>query len=575
MNDRQPTAGFWITVVVLAMPACGVLLTANADDTPQLADQKPLPVAEVIAADKDAVVLACEAHDDETGKPVVGAVVHITFRVQSDEERQKAGGEEQLWRKRMDAVTDAQGRYSVPIPAWAQERLRLHVRVEFEHPDYLRYWDNAPIGEILDEKDAGRAPPFRHAKMTRAREIVGRVLKPDGEPVANATLYKQYNKARFAFGPGTRDVRDNDFPQTGVDGRFRCKVAARGYVAVRFQAGPDLIDQPYIISAKCNQGDIRLSHGTRFVGRVLTSTDEPLKFAYVSVRFADDNFAPMSDCDAEGRFKTAAFGAGKHTVSVTWNGPDGKKAPGMAKDAPEVYLPVEVNLTGDEERHEITFRPVPHVQCVARIASAPARTGNDEKGLGPPVAHVAVTGEYQGRKWAANAPWFNHDLLDDSRDFVTIAPRGLTNAELSFLPLPQRVQLRKNAPLLFGDALRLAKLDADLPDLRIHCYHETTVKLLVKSPAAAPDDLTIEGQYAREPAMRAAGMVFRTSEAAMRKIRSDDGTVYYILPDEEVRFTIKAKGYKSVVEKLKLAEGASKMIEVALQKDSPLSPSEK
>jgi hypothetical protein len=189
------------------------------------------------------------------------------------------------------------------------------------------------------------------------------------------------------------------------------------------------------------------------------------------------------------------------------------------------------------------------------------------------VAHVAVTGEYQGRKWAANAPWFNHDLLDYSRDFVTIAPRGLVNAELSFLPLPQRVQLRKNAPLLFGDALRLAKLDADLPDLRIHCYRETTIKLLVKPPA--PGDLTIEGQYAREPAMRAAGMVFRTSEAAMRKIRSDDGTVYYILPDEEVRFTIRAKGYKTVVEKLKLAEGESKMIEVALQKGSPVSPSEK
>ena len=77
MNDRKPTAGFWITVAVLAMPAFGVLQAANADDAPELADQKPLRVAEVIAADKDAVVLACEAHDDETGKPVVGAALAV------------------------------------------------------------------------------------------------------------------------------------------------------------------------------------------------------------------------------------------------------------------------------------------------------------------------------------------------------------------------------------------------------------------------------------------------------------------------------------------------------------------
>jgi hypothetical protein len=201
----------------------------------------------------------------------------------------------------MDTVTDSKGRYTVPIPEWAQDRSGLHVRVGMEHPDYLSYWDNGPIETILAKKDDKKVAEFRQAKLTLAREIVGRVLKPDGEPAADATLYKQYNKEQYAFGPEARNVRDNDFPR-----RMRgplLQVAARGYVAIR-RAGPDLIEQPYAMSAERDQGDIRLSHGTRFIGRALTSTDEPVKNAYVSVRFADDNFGSNSDRDADGRFKT-------------------------------------------------------------------------------------------------------------------------------------------------------------------------------------------------------------------------------------------------------------------------------
>jgi hypothetical protein len=157
------------------------------------------------------------------------------------------------------------------------------------------------------------------------------------------------------------------------------------------------------------------------------------------------------------------------------------------------------------------------------------------------------------------------DLHDDGsgRSHPPRAPRGLTDVELWFGDLPQRIQQHGDAPLLFGSALQLSRLDHDLDELRIHRYAPTVVKLSVVSPDK-PVNLKAVAAYDRESEMRAAGMSFKTSEAAMGKAVDGNEIKYLILPDEPVQFIVTADGYQPFAETVNLQEGETKTLEVKL-----------
>ncbi|MBL9122136.1 MAG: hypothetical protein JNG90_00795, partial [Planctomycetaceae bacterium] len=501
------------------------------------------------------IILDCQAVDAETGQPVAGAAIVVTWVNYSID--QDPAERTRLFEKRQLTKTGADGRYQVLIPTWVQARRDLNAYVEAKHANYLHYWGSESIAAIVDPPLAAKPPEFTVTKMTPGREIVGRVVDPAGNPLADVQLYKEYSRQPQIHYSTEPQIRDNEFPVTDSQGRFRCLVAAKGYVAIRFRATPDFFEVPYEISAQRDQGDIRLSRGTRFRGRVLTSSGEPLKNAKVTVTLLNSNTGSNTDCDAQGNFLTEAFGPGTHTISAGWIGPPGVPRNGFTWNPPELYLPQEVLLTAEQDVREVEFRPVESVQIKGKVMTYPKPTGDGKADLFYRMPIVNVQGLYQGRPWSGGGADFHDD--GTGRSFLPRAPKGLTRVELSFGNWPQRVQLNGDAPLLFGSALKLEKLENDLTDIRMFRYEPTAVEFVIRHPAD-PKLVEVSAVYAREAEMREAGMEFATADAAMRRGQEGNKVKFLILPDESVQFTVKSPGYRPLAQELRLVEGETKRI---------------
>jgi len=139
---------------------------------------------------------------DETGKPVAGAHVSVNFS-------QKLTGPH-IPLDDLYATSDAQGKWVTDFVPAETESLRIAV----SHPDYS--WDGSqPSREELAAKNAV-------SRMQSVLALSGRVVGPDGKPVADATVVRgdQYGiqalqsrngastdaEGKFHFPPGTNSA---------------------------------------------------------------------------------------------------------------------------------------------------------------------------------------------------------------------------------------------------------------------------------------------------------------------------------------------------------------------------------
>ena len=142
---------------------------------------------------------------DETGKPVAGAHVSVNFS-------QRLTGPliplDDLY-----ATSDAQGKWEPDFVPAETELLRITV----SHPDYS--WDgNQPSREELAAKSAV-------SRMQSVLALSGRVVGPDGKPVAGATVMRgeQY---------GIMGLRSGNDTTTDAEGGFRFPPQTSGTVQV-------------------------------------------------------------------------------------------------------------------------------------------------------------------------------------------------------------------------------------------------------------------------------------------------------------------------------------------------------
>jgi hypothetical protein len=142
---------------------------------------------------------------DETGKPVAGAHVSVNFP------QRLAGAHIPL--DDLYATSDAQGKWESDFVPAQTELLRITVT----HPDYA--WDGSQPSR--EELAAGNA-------MSRVQSVLalsGRVVGPDGKPVAGATVVRGEQYMIMGLESGNEAT-------TGSDGGFRFPPQKAGIVQV-------------------------------------------------------------------------------------------------------------------------------------------------------------------------------------------------------------------------------------------------------------------------------------------------------------------------------------------------------
>mgnify|MGYP003735806137 CR=1 FL=1 len=198
---------------------------------------------------------------DEEGRPLENAHVHVIARTRASEESER--GVAQPYAYDVVEDTDADGRWRCDGVAADLE----DVLLRFEHADYLS-------DAIYDRSDAAPLYALEHTHvMKRGLALSGRVVGPDGNPVASAAVRQGADRWGSHY-PETR---------TKVDGTFAFSNCNPGSVVLTVQAhgfAPDL----KVVNVKPDMAPVEFAlEAPRTIrGRVVDKNGNPVAGAGVS-----------------------------------------------------------------------------------------------------------------------------------------------------------------------------------------------------------------------------------------------------------------------------------------------------
>ncbi|MDJ0972987.1 MAG: carboxypeptidase regulatory-like domain-containing protein [Planctomycetota bacterium] len=256
----------------------------------------------------------------------------------------------------------------------------VNVMLEYVHDNMNASWQNAsgPDGRFqFDSLPAGKyalyvtgtkekvvAEPGTHDLRLVHRKgdalvIEGKVLAPDGTPVAAGQLMVFFVKGSGSTGTGTM-ISGGTFRFDGVrtDGKISLQVSAPSD-----SAGRPLRTRPFLIEDYQPDGEpltIQLEEGLRIAGRVVDDTGAPVEGIRlrVNAKRTGENrhlwhhmfrIEPVVT-DAEGRFEAVGLGEGMHTLEFQQAGdwiadPSSVEAAAGARDV-ELVVTRGVRITG-------------------------------------------------------------------------------------------------------------------------------------------------------------------------------------------------------------------------------------
>jgi len=252
---------------------------------------------------------------DETGKPVSGAKVNLTFMLNAPD---KPGGMGVAYGF---AETDKDGKWifkgAPPDPT--------STEVYARHPDYF-------TGNIRpDHVDFDVLRKNAHViQLRRGVAVTGKVLDPAGRPVANARIQIK------SVIPGKTDDK-GEFRVPGVvPGKTNLLVIADNFAV-------QLVEVEAAEGAK--PIEVRLEPGHVLRGRVVDTKGNAVPDTYVSVqKWRTENFVAGFKTDADGRFEWKSAPADE--VSLTVNAIDARREPMKAKaDGPEITITIPSHLS--------------------------------------------------------------------------------------------------------------------------------------------------------------------------------------------------------------------------------------
>jgi hypothetical protein len=521
-------------------------------DLPVAREVKPLPLK------AEALTFRGKVLDKETRQPLAGATVVIRWSLLNVDTHtiEKVLSE-------TSHTTDREGHYQFTLSPELVARPGLYVECEASHPEYA---PTSPSGYDLAalrrEQKLGEQPFFSTVRLRRGKAITGQVVTPDGTPAAGVPI-QGYAAEPGEYGSWLKGHTDDQ-------GHFRLMATRSG--------GAFLIVQPEAYAPvrlvlgdkRGDVGRIVLRPGVRLSGRVLDSQGRPLAGCWVNA--TEETAQPQAEfmqrvahqihrsaqTDAHGRFVLGPLVAGSYQVEPQEYRAEGFVGPRSRQPLAALFLSQGVTLSANGPPATVEFKAVPHVTVAVQFL--------DSKG--PPCAGngVMLVGDINGTTWIGNG----RTELDG---LVTVrAPRGVENACLQFTTTGAvRCQRSKAAPLSGSRVLELGTLHTDIKGILVHRY--TAPLLLVKvssKEGSRPDNIEVTGTYIQ-------GQGF--AGQARHKLIWDvtDGIIFHkqadgrfrgagLLPDEKMRISARAEGYRVQARTVQLPEGAAKELELVLEK---------
>jgi len=496
--------------------------------------------------------------DKTTKKPIQDAKVVVRRMILKANERRIL--------EETEHRTDSDGHYSFVIPPEQVAERYLYIELDVEHPAYA--WKKRfgyALSMIRKNLRLGDPPFFSRIELWPAEPLTGRVVDPEGQPLAGVKLLA-YSKA------DTKDFSDyGSFFRTQTDqqGRFTFNMV-QGGPSLFWIVPKDYAPQQFVSGTKRGDwGDIRLEKGVSLSGRVVNVSGEPVAGVWVNLSHIASQreiHVPVGSAmnrsartDEDGSFRLNPMKPGKCRIEVggfpreiTYYKP--ARNPVVV---PDVFVPREIEILPQAAQRPITIQAVPHVRFVGQYVNS--------KGEPCGGHEVSVWGKMNGL-------FFHTYLRPDSKGrIVGRLPKGLQRTRLDAITNEHgslRVRLKKDGPLLKNRNLDLGTIEDDVTGVEIIRYIAPIVQIKVVDEKEQPiSEFKIAGVYETDdelihPVSGLPTHIFFEKQADGRYRTSQ------MLPDTKMTFTVKADGYEDASETLSLPERAEREITLVMKKTS-------
>lgn len=544
--------------VVEAKPEAPPAPATPAAETPKVAE-KPAgkPAQEEKKPKEETLHYGGSVVDKQTGKGIAGATVVVR--------RSKLTAQENAIIEESKHVTNADGKFTFVIPPEQVAVSALYIELDVDHPDYAaRKGFGYALSMIRKNEPLGEKPFFDKTELDPSDPVTGIVVDPDGKPLKGVKLQGYSKSSATDF----RDYGSFTETRTDADGKFRLPLV-KGGVGVMWVLPKDFASTSRAINKERGDlGTITLRPGVRVSGRVLNVAGEPIEGIPVNIDYSGEgnetvNNLPVASSisrsalsDKEGQFTFDPLPSGSYRVI-----PDEHRRDPIDRDRtkykiPGVFLPLTVKIQEGTATAPIEVQATPHVVVRAQIY--------DSQGKKTRGHEFFLFGQLDGESW------FGQGRPDSEGTIEAQVPHGLQNVRIQLMTNEHGALRFRRGP---GEKLESDKEDISLGTLNDDVEGFEIIKY--KAPIVIVKAVDEQGTLIAKYGVTAAYSWGTQRYILEGELRSDlsfekqnDGRyrTSQMLPDEDVKFTVTAKGYETASETVRLPEGETKELVVTLKK---------
>ncbi len=500
----------------------------------------------------------CRIVDKETGKGIPNARVVV----------RRSNSQDRRIIEESKHTTDAEGNYIVDIPEAQVADRYMYIELDVEHDDYSpRKGFGYSLGMIMKNEKLGERPFFERTELYAGEPLTGTIVLPDGTPAAGVKV-QSFSMA------SQNDFNSMSFSDTLTDseGRFRLMLH-KGSDGILWVIPKDFaVTEKFLAKQRGDLGTITLTKGVRIGGRVLGADGKPLAGLAVNIDYTGDRDTggvPVGTSvgrgvisDAEGRFTFDPLPPGDYSIAPGEYLSDPLVRDRTRYELPAVFVAKKIAIKDEPDPAPVEIQAIPHIVFNAQIVDGAGKktTGHE----------FFLFGQLDG------TTWFGQGRPNKEGTVAMKVPHGLQQAQVNLMTNEHgalRYRRGKDQPLQNEVRyINFGTLNDDVEGFEIVRYKAPLVLVSAVDEAKQPiKDFRVAATY---PWGKQEYVIEGETRSDMSFEKQNDGRyrTSQMLPDEEVTFTVTAKGYQPVSEKINLPEGETKELVVMLKKSDGEAP---